>query len=348
MTKLDKFRGCLLGGAAGDALGYAVEFDTVDTIIDTYGDPGITEYELINGVAQISDDTQMTLFTAEGLLMAEHAKAGAPSAEASTTDSKEYIWSAYKDWLITQNGKYPVKGADANGSSLLNVPELFAWRAPGGTCLTALAQSKGGTIDQPINNSKGCGGIMRVAPIGLFFDSKKMDIRQIDKMGADAAALTHGHPLGWLPAAALVHIIARIVHEDFSVAEAVADMQTSIRAQFGHFHDTEYMMELVDKAVQLAGAAEDDKEVIWKLGEGWVAEETLAIAIYCALKYQDDFEAAMIAAVNHDGDSDSTGAVCGNILGAALGMIEIPDKFIEKLELKDVIIRIADDLCPRR
>lgn len=231
---------------------------------------------------------------------------------------------------------------------MLNVPELFARRAPGGTCLTALAQKQGGSIEDPINDSKGCGGIMRVAPIGLFFNSKEMDIHQIDRIGADAAALTHGHPLGWMPAAALVHIIARIVHEDFSIAEAVADMQTSIRAQFGHFWETEYMMELVDKAVVLAGKSEDDKEAIWKMGEGWVAEETLAIAIYCAVKYHDDFEAAMIAAVNHDGDSDSTGAVCGNILGAALGMVEIPDKFIENLELKDVIIKMADALCPRQ
>ena len=338
MTKLDKYRGCLIAGAAGDALGYAVEFDDVDSIVDMYGEPGITEVQLINGVAQISDDTQMTLFTADGLIRA---------AGDGAADQKEYIWDAYKDWLITQNGKYPVANNE-NNSELLDVPELFAWRAPGGTCLTALAQSKGGTIDQPINNSKGCGGIMRVAPIGLFFNSKKMDIYQIDRIGADAAALTHGHPLGWLPAAALVHIIARIVHEDFSIAEAVADMQTSIREQFGHFQETEYMMELVDKAVELAGKSEDDKEAIWKLGEGWVAEETLAIAIYSALKYHDDFEAAMIAAVNHDGDSDSTGAVCGNILGGALGMVEIPDKFIENLELKEVIIKIADDLCPRQ
>ena len=339
MTKLDKYRGCLIGGAVGDALGYAVEFYTVDTIIDTYGEPGITEFELINGVAQISDDTQMTLFTAEGLL-----KATGVDAEP---DPKGHIWAAYKDWLITQNDKYPV-AKNVGGSWLLEIPEMFAWRAPGGTCLTALSQKKGGSIENPINDSKGCGGIMRVAPIGLFFNSKEIDIQQIDRIGADAAALTHGHPLGWLPAAALVHIITRIVHEDFSIEEAVRDMQTSIRAQFGHFHETEYMMELVDKAVELAGKSEDDKEAIWKLGEGWVAEETLAIAIYCALKYHDDFEAAMIAAVNHDGDSDSTGAVCGNILGAALGMVEIPDKFIDDLELKEVIIKMADDLCPRQ
>ena len=334
MAKLDKYRGCLLGGAAGDALGYAVEFDDVESIIDMYGEPGIIEYQLVNGVAQVSDDTQMTLFTSEGLLKA-------------TGDYNGSIWKSYKDWLKTQHDEYPVINND-NNSWLLDIPKLFAWRAPGGTCLTALSEINGGSIVNPLNDSKGCGGIMRVAPIGLFFDSKKIEIRDIDKIGADAAALTHGHPLGWLPAAALVHIIARIVHEDYSVAEAVSDMQTSIKEQFGQFEDTAYMMQLIDKAVELAGKDSDDKEAIWKLGEGWVAEETLAIAIYCALKYPDDFESAIIAAVNHDGDSDSTGAVAGNILGAALGMVEIPDKFIENLELKDVIIKMADNLCPRQ
>ena len=62
-------RGSLIGGAAGDALGYAVEFDSYHRIIDKYGEQGITEYELTNGIAQISDDTQMTLFTANGMLM---------------------------------------------------------------------------------------------------------------------------------------------------------------------------------------------------------------------------------------------------------------------------------------
>lgn len=343
MTKLDKFRGCLLGGAVGDALGYAVEFDDVESIIDMYGEPGITEYQLVNGKALISDDTQMTLFTAEGLLLEIENKQSLGLSEICM----QSIWKCYREWLCTQFEMYPLEEG-LKQTWLSDVPELFSSRAPGRTCINALMHNEPGSLDMPVNGSKGCGGIMRVAPIGLFFDSKEMDIRDIDEIGAEASALTHGHPLGWLSAAALVHIIARIVHEDFSIAEAVSDMQVFIKEQFGQFEDTEYMMQLVDKAVELAGKDGDDKEAIWKLGEGWVAEETLAIAIYCALKHQDDFEAAMIAAVNHDGDSDSTGAVAGNILGASLGMVEIPDKFIENLELKDVIIKIADDLCPRQ
>ena len=104
------------------------------------------------------------------------------------------------------------------------------------------------------------------------------------------------------------------------------------------------LLTLIQKAIDLSAENIDDLDAIRQLGEGWVAEETLAIAVYCALKYADDFGRGIIAAVNHDGDSDSTGAVAGNILGAALGLDGIPQKFIETLELKDVILEIAEDL----
>ena len=64
---LDKIKGCMYGGAVGDALGFAVEFKRADEIFNTYGKSGITKYKLINNLAYISDDTQMTLFTANGL-----------------------------------------------------------------------------------------------------------------------------------------------------------------------------------------------------------------------------------------------------------------------------------------
>lgn len=80
-------------------------------------------------------------------------------------------------------------------------------------------------------------------------------------------------------------------------------------------------------------------------GGGWVAEETLAVAVYCALRYSDDFFKGVIAAVNHSGDSDSTGAVTGNILGAWLGCGAIEDKWKQNLELRSIIPGMADDLC---
>ena len=103
---------------------------------------------------------------------------------------------------------------------------------------------------------------------------------------------------------------------------------------------------IIDRAVFLAeSGADDDLDNIRHLGEGWVAEETLGIALYCALRHQDDFSAGIIAAVNHSGDSDSTGAVTGNILGALLGYEKIEEKWKKDLELADVILETADDLC---
>ena len=101
----------------------------------------------------------------------------------------------------------------------------------------------------------------------------------------------------------------------------------------------------IEYAVNLSENKESDYANISKLGEGWVAEETLAIALYCAIRYQDDFDKAVIAAVNHNGDSDSTGAVTGNIVGAWVGYEAMNEKWKRDLELSDIILEIADDLC---
>ena len=160
MKSIDKYRGCLIGGAAGDALGYAVEFLSEGMIFSRYGESGITEYELTNGVAQISDDTQMTLFTANGLLYA--------AAHAMTGNFAGCIELCYKDWLKTQSESFPVD-TEKCCSWLVNEQRLFSRRAPGVTCMSALSAKKCGTMAEPINDSKGCGGVMRVAPIGLYF-----------------------------------------------------------------------------------------------------------------------------------------------------------------------------------
>lgn len=344
MRDLNKFKGCLIGGAAGDALGYAVEFLPANYIFEKYGESGITEYELYNGVAQISDDTQMTLFTATGLLYGTTRGA----SRGIMGPYYSYIAESYHDWYRTQTERYPLAGEltpDFHCSWLMNLPGMFSRRAPGNTCLSALSQPQWGSMDDPINNSKGCGGIMRVAPIGIYFADRKFpEEKEVDIIGAESAALTHGHELGYIPAAMLVHILQRIAEQGDSIADAVED---SIRAIPELFLDAKHIQELIDliqKAIKLSQEDCDDLDAIRLLGEGWVAEETLAIAVYCALKYADDFENGIIAAVNHDGDSDSTGAVAGNILGAALGYDAIPQKFIDNLEFRDIILEIAEDL----
>ena len=339
MRNQDKFRGCLIGGAAGDALGYAVEFMREDEIFRKYGENGITEYDLRDGTARISDDTQMTLFTAAGLL----AGATRGRMRGMTGSYTGHIHHAYTDWLKTQMEQYPLPD-EYHCSWLVNVPELFNTRAPGNTCISSLISDRVGTIENPLNRSKGCGGVMRVAPVGLYFNDRGTDIRQIARIGAEAAAITHGHALGWMPAAALAQIIHEISQNDDPVYDAVMKTLHTQEEMWPDTVEREAFLDIMYRAVDLAAADRDDLEAIHKLGEGWVAEETLAIAVYCALKYENDFDRAMIAAVNHNGDSDSTGAVAGNILGARLGLTGIPEKYTKNLELKDVILEIADDL----
>ncbi|MCR5796203.1 MAG: ADP-ribosylglycohydrolase family protein [Solobacterium sp.] len=331
----NRIRGSLIGGAAGDALGYAVEFMNEGSIFSKYGPNGITEYEEEYATAVISDDTQMTLFTAQAVLDSEKD----PQTEAA----KEYQY-----WLCTQTesyDRYHMRNPEEE-HPLMKRKELFARRAPGITCLNALEsridkKPRRDYLTVKLNNSKGCGGIMRVSPAALGY---KGDIRMIDMYGAQLAAVTHSHPLGYIPAAALVHIISRIIfpEKEMTLEEIVEEALDTVRGLFPKCEDMGYFTELIRKAVSLSKNDRDDLENIHELGEGWVAEETLAIAVYCSLKYRDDFSKALIAAVNHKGDSDSTGAVTGNIVGACVGLEAISDKWIEDLELKNVLLQYAD------
>ena len=159
MRTRDRIRGSLMAGAAGDALGYAVEFMSRGSILAKYGLRGIAKFNLTReGKALISDDTQMTLFTACGMLMGvtrgyTRGIGGRP---------ENYVDKAYLDWYYTQTGK----NSRPSVTWLRDLPELAHRRAPGNTCLSAcesLFQGK-----EVHNNSKGCGGIMRVAPMALL------------------------------------------------------------------------------------------------------------------------------------------------------------------------------------
>lgn len=354
----DQIRGCLLGGAAGNALGYSVVFMNEEEIQKNFGESGITEYQITRkgGKAMISDDTQMTLFTANGLLVADtKAKIGGIQVWP-----RSYVAMAYQDWLRTQEMSYEeyLKSSEKMETSgkhsvswLSDIPELYSRRLPGNTCLSALKLRKNAEYfaedytKDTVNNSKGCGGVMRIAPLGLTFH--KMNTLRLDSEGAQIAAITHGNSLGYMPAAILTHVINRIVFpkEQLTLKEIVVEAVGRAMELFAGDEHLNELADIIDLAISLSENEESDQDNIRKIGEGWVAEETLAIAIYCALRHQDDFSAGIIAAVNHAGDSDSTGAIAGNILGALLGFDAIDEKWKKDLELYDVIMEMADDLC---
>lgn len=370
----DNFAGCLIGGAIGDALGYVIEFMDSESIFKKYGSDGIRDFSQEEDVF-ISDDTQMTMFTANGLLY--YATSGGPSGKSLN----ECMHEAYMDWLHSQNED---SGADRSGENavswILNIDEMRVQRAPGNTCMSALRSGRRGSLDEPVNNSKGCGGIMRVAPIGLFVKDPMMAAR----IAAESSALTHGHPLGFIPSAAYAYIINRLVYTDDDFTDIISDCVKAISLKFADYPETARVIELLTQAVALAASedepyerarigmtgkkAEDaafyEKPVVLAppvkkysdidmkaeaarletLGAGWVAEETLAIAVYCCLRFGDDFETAVRVAANHSGDSDSTASLTGAIIGAAIGNSNMPTKYVMLLELYDVLLELAQDL----
>lgn len=330
--KENKIKGCLLGGAIGDALGYPIEFMSYRNIVSKYGKNGIENFELHNGVALISDDTQMTIFTAEGLI----------NGYCNKDLSIKYVYWAYLDWLKTQG--YKVRCPESENTycmKLSDEEELNHRRAPGNTCLSALLSGKMGTIKTPINSSKGCGGVMRVAPIGLFLEKFDNNLDRVTMFAAEAAAITHGHELGYIPAAAFARIIA-LLYRGQGIKYAVDNTVEAINRLFSNARHLTEFNKIINLAVELSSRNINDVEAINKIGQGWVGEEALAIAIYCSLKYPDDFTKAVCAAVNHDGDSDSTGAITGNIMGTLLGESAIPEKYLENLELYELI---QDRIC---
>ena len=323
--RYNKIAGSLIGGAVGDALGYQIEFKT-----------NIKEKEVtrFDGTGIISDDTQMTLFTANALLWRETRLHMRGIAMAPTNA----IYLGYLDWLETQTGE---KFNQTNISWIKDIKELNVRRAPGNTCLNALYSGKMGTIEEPINNSKGCGTVMRVAPIGLYASDPYM----AGTTAAEVSAITHGHPLGIIPSFVMSSMINLILNKNMSILDSLNEAMKLLK-DYDKF-DKEYINEfenIVNKAIKLSTENKSDIESIKEIGEGWVAEEAFAIALYSCLKYPNSFEDAVVCAVNHDGDSDSTGAVAGNIIGTALGLTNIPKYYVDNVELKDTILEIAYDL----
>jgi ADP-ribosyl-[dinitrogen reductase] hydrolase len=317
----DALAGCLLGGAVGDALGAVVEFDSLDEIRRRYGPAGLTDFPPDAG--HITDDTQMTLFTAEALIRA-HRRYEARRFEYAVDE----LWSAYRRWLATQQ----TAPAGDGGAGLVAEPVLQHRRGPGNTGLSALIGNEPGSVDLPVNDSKGCGGVMRVAPVGLV-------ARRPCGLGIASAALTHGHPSGYLPAGAGAEIIARLRAGEALRAAAGATIE-AISSWEGH----EETVGALGRALALADREPaPTPEAVATLGEGWVGEEALAIAVYCALT-GGSFEAAVLAAANHSGDSDSTAAITGNLLGAAAGRAGVPEAWIAAVAERALVEQVADDL----
>jgi len=243
-----------------------------------------------------------------------------------------FLYRSCRRWLLTQEDHGPVPGTAANpgsgaeGGWLIAEPILFRRRAPGNTCLSALRSKTMGTLEAPMNNSKGCGGIMRITPIPLLFRGDRYPAEYVYRSSCAAAALTHGHPSGYISAGCLALILHFILHGR-SLRQAASEALDFILLEPG----SEETADALRCGIDLA-----DRKTL--------TPEALGISLACALRFHDDFRAGVLTAVNHSGDSDSTGSITGNILGLLLGKQAIPREWVDNLEGASIVEEMAEDL----
>ncbi|MCY1394500.1 ADP-ribosyl-[dinitrogen reductase] glycohydrolase [compost metagenome] len=325
MNRRERIKGCLLGGAVGDALGAPVAFLEWPMIEAKFGSHGVVDFAPAYGVTgAITDGTQMMLFTAEGLLRAfVRGSLGEPCHVPSV------IHNALLRWLLTQD--YPAPLAVSQDGWLIEQTALWSRRAPSTICLTALkASPRVGAVAE--NNSKGCGALVRAAPCAFFANA-------FDH-AAQSGRLTHGHSTAYLAAGLFADILQRMVDWQDSLEHAISESL----AKHGQRPGMEQTRSLVERVLFFFYEGyRPSPQRIAQLGGGWVAEETLAIGLWCAL-FADSLEGGVIAAVNHGGNSDGTGLIAGHLLGVQHGAAAIPARWFAQLELREVIEQVAEDI----
>ncbi len=330
--------GCVLGGATGDAFGYGIEFDNLAAIRHKHGPHGLREPLLQGGKLVVSDDTQMTLFTLEALNLTMPTQMSPPYCSSMTRPFQAACQHAYLRWGDSQGIAVPDLYDDGDAAQLYLSPAMRKRQAPGNTCLSAVRAGALGTSLHPINQSKGCGAVMRTAPIGLM---QGADPALAMELGEAAGALTHGHIDGWLPGGALSSMVRLIMNGE--EIDAAASQVLSLLNEHPHFDKAlarkSGTTRLLGTALRLLQGEHAANEVFSLLGEGWTGDEALAIGVYAACA-ENEFKNVVRLAANHDGDSDSTASIAGQLYGARHGITGVPHDWVRRLDVLPDALRV--------
>lgn len=336
------FRSALLGLAVGDAMGHTVDRRTLEEIQADYGPNGLLGYDLVNGYAEVTSYTQLAAFAANGLLLGLTRG----RMQGKMAPLVRYVGLAFKEWSRSQQYAEP----ERNYCWLSTVPELKRRRCMDTRMLDALNRGLG-TMEDPVYRSDSPGNLTAVLPVALTSLELGLPQEEIDRLGAEVVALTHGSPEAFLTGAVLTHMLCLLLREpEMAVEEAVQLSRDAIQMQFGReYGQTAYLWELMQHAQTLASSGRFSQMEAMERLRCRTAPEVLSGVLYACLTCQGDFDAALITAVNHSGRSAAVGAITGAIMGIKMGETALPEFYLECLEPAALLTELADDLaqgCP--
>lgn len=345
ISKRDAFHGCLLGLAIGDAMGYPADTKTWEQLQEEYGPYGLLGYDLRNGYAEISSHTQIAAFSCNGLLLGQTRG----QVYGKMAPFVRYVHLAQQEWAIGQR-RYDQPGR--NHCWVYRVSDMRLRHCTDTRMVETLNRGKGGSLEAPVNRFDTPAALTSAVSVGLFAAMQKMNPAERDRLGAESVALTHGHPLAFLPGAMVAHLVcSSLLHPDKPLKMLIGGALAALKEQFTREYPAvvSQIAALTEQAVSLAEerlVKPVDAMTRLKCDTG---AEVLSGALYAALLCEEDFDNAMVIAVNHSGRSAAVSSLTGAILGARMGAQALPDFYMDGLYVADVLRDLADDLmhgCP--
>lgn len=340
----ERYRGCLLGMAIGDAMGYTVDERTREQIWQDYGPMGLMGYDLVNGYADISSYTQLAAYACNGLLLGQTRG----QMRGVMAPYVRYIALGEREWAMSQ--RYTVS-QERTFCWIYRMRELRGRHCMDTRMLDTINRDRPGSMEEPHNRFNSTGAVTVAVPVGLFFNPGRTERPEIDRLGAEAIALTHGDPQTFLTGFIIAHMISRITWDGVkNLRDLAREACMVLQEQMGReYRQTVEIKEKINLALALAISPNVTQADAMEQLHCETAAEVLAGAIYAAVSHPSNFDEAVIASVNHSGRSAACSAITGAIMGALLGEQELPDFYLDPLEPGELLRELADDMycgCP--
>lgn len=333
-SNLDAYRGCLLGLAVGDAMGLPVDDMTWDEIRDSYGPHGLLGYDLRSDFAEITSYTQVAAYICNALLLSVSRGSGDKMLEFANLGLRE--WTRSQQFARDPERSY---------CWVAKLPAFRRRHCRDARMLDTLRLSVMGFPDKGPNKYNAPGSLTAAIAVGMFYNPQRLTPPQIGELTAQIVRITHGDPTAFLSAAVLAYAVTGILMEpELPLEEQFKAAISTVDHQFrGAYPETATVTDTLSTALEQASTAEPMSEVMERL-QCYNAMNCVAGAIYASVANQQDFDTAMITAVNHSGYSSAVAGITGAVLGAKMGYAALPDFYLESLEPVKALCTLADDM----